>query len=244
MVYFKKMLCIVSVTSVMLLSACGTGGTGTTVGTPLDTTTAVTAPQTTTGGQTTGGGESTTGGQSTGGGESTTGGQTTGSGESTTGGGSTQALATGHGEMEHDESGRLPEGVKKAENPAFQEGSNVVLRADHMPGMEGAKGTVVGAFDTVAYAVSFIPTTGGEPQKNHKWVIHEELDKAGEDRPLEAGAKVVLKARHMPGMEGAEATIDSAQATTVYMVDFQATDTGETIRNHQWLTEDELSASE
>lgn len=50
----------------------------------------------------------------------------------------------------------------------------------------------------------------------------------------------LLEARHMEGMEGATATIDDAVTSTVYMVDYQPTDGGEVVRNHKWLTEEEL----
>lgn len=54
------------------------------------------------------------------------------------------------------------------------------------------------------------------------------------------GEEVTLEARHMEGMQGATATIDDAVTSTVYMVDYQPTDGGEVVRNHKWLTEEEL----
>lgn len=51
---------------------------------------------------------------------------------------------------------------------------------------------------------------------------------------------MTLEARHMEGMEGATATIDDAVTSTVYMIDYQPTDGGEVVRNHKWLTEEEL----
>lgn len=45
----------------------------------------------------------------------------------------------------------------------------------------------------------------------------------------------------MPGMKGATAKIESAEHTTVYMVDFTPTTGGEPVKNHKWLTESELS---
>ncbi|MBB6023576.1 hypothetical protein HNR77_004677 [Paenibacillus sp. JGP012] len=41
--------------------------------------------------------------------------------------------------------------------------------------MKGATANIVGAYDTNVYSVSYTPTTGGEPVKNHKWVIGSEL---------------------------------------------------------------------
>lgn len=143
--------------------------------------------------------------------------------------------------MNHSGSGEIPDGLEEAENPTYEVGSQAVIEADHMEGMSGAEATIVGAFDTTAYAVSFTPTTGGEPVENHKWVIHEELKDAGEEA-LEPGAEAVIEADHMEGMDGATAEIDSAEETTVYMVDFTPTTGGEEVVNHKWLTESELSA--
>lgn len=147
----------------------------------------------------------------------------------------------GHGDMDHSSSGEVPEGLAEAESPIFEVGSQAIMSADHMPGMDGAEATIVGAYDTAVYALSFTPTSGGEPVENHKWVIHEELEDAG-DMPLSAGDQAVIAADHMEGMDGATATIDSAEETTVYMVDFTTTDSGEEVTNHKWVTESELSA--
>jgi len=45
----------------------------------------------------------------------------------------------------------------------------------------------------------------------------------------------------MKGMKGAIAVIDSAEQTTVYMVDYTPTTGGEKVTNHKWVTESELS---
>lgn len=145
-----------------------------------------------------------------------------------------------HSEMNHTGSGEVPEGLAEAENPKYPVGSKVVIHADHMPGMDNAEATVSGAFDTTVYSVTYTPTTGGEPVKNHKWVIHEEIENAN-DEPYKKGDEVVLNAEHMKGMDGAKATIDTAEQTTVYMVDYTDTKTGEKITNHMWVTESELS---
>ena len=149
----------------------------------------------------------------------------------------------GHGDMVHDESGEVPEGMKEAENPAYPVGSEVVIGDDHMPGMKGANGTVVGVFDTTAYEVTYDDTETGETVANHKWVVHEELENA-QDEPYQAGDEVVLEASHMPGMKGATATVDSAEKTNIYMVTYTDTETGEEIENHKWMSEDELSKAE
>lgn len=143
--------------------------------------------------------------------------------------------------MVHDDSGEIPEGLKEAENPTYNVGETATITDGHMEGMEGAEATIVGAFDTVAYEVSYDPTNGGPREENHKWVIHEEIADAGEE-PFEPGDEVTLEANHMEGMEGATATIDDAKSTTVYMIDYQPTTGGEEVKNHKWITDSELSA--
>lgn len=146
------------------------------------------------------------------------------------------------GGMMHDDSGEIPEGLQEAENPTYPVGNTVTIQTDHMAGMEGATGTIVGAFDTVAYEVTYEPTNGDSIVENHKWVLKEEIPEArNQEEPLSEGTEVTLEASHMEGMEGATATIDSAEETTVYMLDYQPTDGGEMVKNHKWVTEDELS---
>ena len=137
--------------------------------------------------------------------------------------------------------GDPPEEITKAAAPKFDVGDTVVLSADHMPGMKGAEATVSGAFDTTTYSISYTPTDGGDPVKDHKWVVHEELEDPGK-APLKKGAKVTVNADHMPGMKGAEATIDSATDETVYMVDI-TTDEME-MTNHKWVVESEMKSAE
>lgn len=149
-----------------------------------------------------------------------------------------------HGEMNHSGSGEVPEGLKEAENPKYAVGSNALLETDHMPGMKGAEATIQGAYDTVVYTVTYTPTNGGEKVKNHKWVIHEEVENLREEPYKQGDDEVVLNANHMEGMDGAKAAIDSAEETTVYMVDYTPTDGGEEVKNHKWVTESELSSKE
>ncbi|HSI66154.1 MAG TPA: YdhK family protein [Planococcus sp. (in: firmicutes)] len=146
-----------------------------------------------------------------------------------------------HMDMDHSGSGELPDGLQEAADPAFEVGSQVNIEADHMGGMSGAEATVVGAYDTTVYAISYTPTTGGNPVSNHKWVIHEELENPGSES-LKVGDEATVAADHMTGMEGATVTIDSAEETTVYMIDFMPLDGGDRVTNHKWVTEDELSA--
>jgi hypothetical protein len=150
-------------------------------------------------------------------------------------------LGMNHSEMNHSSSGEVPKGLNEAKNPTYKIGSQTIIQTDHMKGMKGATATIVGAYNTTAYVVSYTPTTGGERVKNHKWVIQEEIQNA-KNTPLKAGTEVTLEADHMKGMKGAIATIDSSEKTTVYMIDYTPTTGGEKVKNHKWVTESELSA--
>ena len=149
------------------------------------------------------------------------------------------------GEMTHDDEGRLPGNIKIEREPTYKVGDDVQINATHMPGMEGAQGTVVAAFDTTAYEISYTPTDDSEPVENHRWIVQEEIAEAADqedvDAPFEVGAEVTVEAYHMPGMEGATATIDAVNETTVYLVDYIDTESGEEVINHKWVTEDELA---
>lgn len=153
------------------------------------------------------------------------------------------AQETDHTMMEHDDEGRLPGNIKIEREPTYQVGDNAMLLEGHMPGMEGATVTIIAAFDTVAYEISYDPTDGSERVENHRWIVHEEIADEGAE-PYQVGAEVLVEAYHMPGMEGATATIDAVSDTTVYLIDYIDTETGETVINHKWVTEEELSALE
>ncbi len=146
-------------------------------------------------------------------------------------------------DMDHSGTGEVPEALKVADNPTFELGTQVFVQADHMEGMKGAEATIVGAFDTIVYAISYTPTTGGERVENHKWVIHEEIIGATEG-PLEPGTEVTIDAEHMEGMNEAKAEIVSAEETTVYMIDYVSPTGGDKITFHKWVTESELSAAD
>ncbi len=107
--------------------------------------------------------------------------------------------------------------------------------------MKNAKGTVKGAYKTYAYVVSYTPTNGDEKVNNHKWVVNEEVADAPENG-FKKGDTVKLEADHMPGMKGAEAQIDDVEKTTVYMVDYKSTENDEMVKNHKWMTTDELKS--
>lgn len=144
----------------------------------------------------------------------------------------------GMGGMNHSmDGGPVPEGMVAAQNPTYPVGTAVTLAADHMPGMDGAPATIVGAYETYTYAVDYTPTTGGDPVTDHRWVVQEDLQGAPDER-LADGTEVTLAADHMEGMAGATATIVSSTDETVYVVDYEAD--GMMMTNHKWLVESEI----
>ncbi|WP_181445430.1 YdhK family protein [Flexivirga caeni] len=155
---------------------------------------------------------------------------------------SSSSMSTGSSSMpmHHGGGGPVPAGMTAAAHPKYPVGSTVILTANHMEGMDGARATVVGAYSTFTYAVNYTPTTGGAMVKDHKWVVQQEIRDAGTQR-LTDGKKVVLTADHMPGVRGATATIASSTDQTVYVVDY--TVGGMTMKNHKWVGQDEMKAA-
>lgn len=129
---------------------------------------------------------------------------------------------------------------KAADKPTFAIGSQVIINSAHTKGMKDAKATVVGAFDTVAYSVSYISTAGNQQVTDYKWLVNEELVDEN-DVAFAVGDKVVTSAAHDPGMKNAEVTIETVRPTTVYVVDYVDTENSKKINNYRWLIEDELS---
>lgn len=147
-----------------------------------------------------------------------------------------------HGNHDHMmDGGPAPEGIQPAANPKFPVGTEVEVLADHMPGMKGEDATVVGVFDTTTYSVSYTPTDGGAPVKDHRWVVHEELDNPGA-APLADGTEVTINAEHMKGMKGAKGTVDYSTQEPVYMITIDDDDM--VMKNHKWVTESELRAED
>lgn len=141
-------------------------------------------------------------------------------------------------DMDHPaDGGPVPDGMTEETDPEYPVGSEVTLTADHMEGMDGSTATIVGAYDTYTYSVNYTPTTDEDPIEDHKWVVQEELEDAGDGR-LADGSEVTLAAEHMEGMDGATATIESSTDETVYVVDVEAD--GMTMTNHKWVTDSEI----
>jgi len=143
--------------------------------------------------------------------------------------------------MKHKDESKAPKDITSTDEGKFKAGDKVTITAEHMPGMKGAEATVKGAYKTYAYIVSYNPTNGDKKVNNHKWVVNEEIKDAPENG-FRKGDTVKLEAHHMPGMKGAKANIDDVKETTVYMVDYKSKENGETVKNHKWMTGNELKS--
>jgi len=75
----------------------------------------------------------------------------------------------------------VEEEVETEDGSQAEVGDTVILRADHMAGMNGQKAEITGKQEGPAYMVDFQPTDGSEPFTNHKWVSENEL------QPVEQG---------------------------------------------------------
>lgn len=144
---------------------------------------------------------------------------------------------------EHSSSKEVPTELEESQNPKYKIGSEITIEADHMEGMQGAEGKVVGAYDTRAYTVSYTPTDGGAREENHKWIIYEEIIDAEAKDDIKVGDTVILDSNHKKGMQGAEAEIVDFEDTTVYMIDYNPTTGEKEVKNHKWLAENEISES-
>ena len=60
---------------------------------------------------------------------------------------------TGHEGMEHDESGNSRR-IGRGRKSNLSRRKRRTIQTDHMPGMMGATGEVVGAFDSIAYEIT------------------------------------------------------------------------------------------
>lgn len=145
-----------------------------------------------------------------------------------------------HSDVTNSTWGEIPKGLKEAKNPKFPVGSKVIIQAEHFKGMKGVEATIVGAYETTVYSISYTPTTNLAPKENDKWFVKEEIKGFG-DKTLVQGADVIINVDRKEGMKGAAGVIDTAEKTIVYMVDFLLAD-GRQVKNYKWLKESELSA--
>ncbi|WEV45290.1 YdhK family protein [Streptococcaceae bacterium ESL0687] len=131
-----------------------------------------------------------------------------------------------------------PADLKNAVNPKFPVGSEITITADHMPGMKGASGKVVGVYDTKLYTVDYMDTEDHQMVTNHKYLIADEIK-----GDLTVGSKITLEADHMTGMKGAEGAIVAISDGPAYMVDYTSNDSSKMmVTNHKWLSQSEIES--
>ncbi|MDF7637630.1 DUF1541 domain-containing protein [Leuconostocaceae bacterium ESL0958] len=134
----------------------------------------------------------------------------------------------------------MPTNLPKAENPKFKPGQNVTVEATHLPGMHGASGQVVAAYQTTLYQVDYQPSNGGAKVTGHKWITKDDW---ADKQDHQIGDQVTLTMNHMPGMYGAKATVTGMQTGTAYVINYQPTNGQPEVKNHMYVTDDELAAA-
>lgn len=70
----------------------------------------------------------------------------------------------------------VQEEIRDAGADRLPDGTEVVLTADHMAGMDGAAATIVGSTDETVYVVDY--EADGMTMTNHKWVVESEIEPA------------------------------------------------------------------
>ncbi len=132
------------------------------------------------------------------------------------------------------------EGLIPAKSPLYPVGTAVVIKTDHMEGMQGASGVVSGVYETILYAVDYT-AEDGKMVINHRWVIAQEIEN-GTGNTLTIGDTVSLGTGHMGGHGGVgrSAIIVQISRGPAYMVDYDPVGGGERVVNHQWVSEFEI----
>lgn len=103
---------------------------------------------------------------------------------------------------------------------------------------------------TVA-ASTATPATTGSPSASAtaSTAMHHKADggpapagmKPATNAKYPVGSKVTLTADHMPGMQGAPATVVGVYSTTTYAVTYTPTTGGPKVVNHKWVVQEELA---
>ena len=137
--------------------------------------------------------------------------------------------------------GYITAGSRVAENPTFPVGTQALVSHEHFPGAAGSTVTVTGAFDEIAYAVSFQPGAPGFPfEYAHRWIMHTELWGWEDVEIFEPGTVVMLYTDHFPGSRYQIGIIEYYEIGTTYQLDM-ITRYGLPVWDHQWFTESEMS---
>ncbi|MCL1935212.1 MAG: DUF1541 domain-containing protein [Defluviitaleaceae bacterium] len=136
--------------------------------------------------------------------------------------------------------GYINEGSTHHPNPTFPVGTPVILAHEHFPGAAGSQAVVTGAFDEIAYAVSFQPGAPGFPfEYAHRWIMHTELWGWENVEVFEPGTVVMLDTDHFPGSRYQIGIVEYYERGTTYQLD-GTTRYGLPFWDHQWFTESEI----
>ena len=61
------------------------------------------------------------------------------------------------------------------ESAPLADGTEIVMEASHMPGMKGAKATIVSSQESNVYIVDVPPYEGQAEMKDHRWLLQSEM---------------------------------------------------------------------
>ncbi|AIM26130.1 YdhK family protein [Melissococcus plutonius] len=120
-------------------------------------------------------------------------------------------------------------------------GDQVILKADHMPGMKGAKASIIAAKLSNVYQITYTPTNGDSQVTHHKWIIQEEIRKAPkENYLLPSGYEFTCLATHMPHMYLSKAIIENGRFDIAYQVVYEPVNGGGKLMQHKWFIDEEF----
>lgn len=77
-----------------------------------------------------------------------------------------------HSAEEMSSSVEVPDGLEKA---LLEPGTEAIVNATHIEGMDGATAIIDSAEEITIYMVDFVTTDTEEEVQNHKWIIESEL---------------------------------------------------------------------
>lgn len=130
--------------------------------------------------------------------------------------------------------------LKMDKNAKYKDNAKVTVKADHMAGMKNAKGMVVHAYDTPLYEVQYKNTQSGKEVMHHKWLVKSDFKDS--DKKDKKGDTITITTDHMPGIKNAKGKIIKVHKGPTYEINYTNTETGKSVMNHKWITQDELKS--
>src|SRR5699024_5206118 len=115
-----------------------------------------------------------------------------------------------------------------------------------------AAGLTLSACSDASDSAEPVPATSenATEDEGHKDMAHDHPEDGGappagieeaENPTYPVGTEVTLTADHMPGMDGATATISGAFDTTTYSVSYTPTNGDAPVTDHRWVVHEELA---